>query len=135
MTQETDGSAGVVAALRATVDEGLRSVTIYDCDGYAVLFMRDDVRALYSPDEIAAAADELRLQALERDYLNSVFSGVHGDVESSVTVFENAVEMNVLLSATRGVSVAVDHDRFEDTAAIAEVVSAAVTDADWAQID
>ena len=88
----------------------LRSVVGYTPQSYTIHYIRKDVRAQYTEDEIKAAIEELRLETLEQNYMNSVFGAVHGDQQCSITVFDHAIELNFVLGDGTGVEVAFDSE-------------------------
>lgn len=88
----------------------LRSVVGYTPQSYTIHYIRKDVRAEYTEDEIKAAIEELRLETLEQDHINSVFGAVHGDQQCSITVFKHAIELNFVLDDGTGVEVAFDRE-------------------------
>ncbi|QDX39912.1 hypothetical protein [Salarchaeum sp. JOR-1] len=103
----------VVTSLRDQVGDHLRSVVGYTADTYVFHYVRDDVRERYTGDELDDAVDELRLETLEKHYLNSVFQRRHGDHYSRVVVFSEATELNFVVADGEGLAVAVDTAYFE----------------------
>ncbi|MFC7165831.1 hypothetical protein [Halospeciosus flavus] len=91
----------------------LRSIVVYTADNYEIRFVRDDVEENYDATEIERALDELRLETLEREYINSIFAEKHGEFISNILTFTEAVEMNFLVDEGVGMAIAVDREYFE----------------------
>ena len=68
-----DLDPGLVRALRDEVDDTLRSVAVYDEEGYEIEYMREDVEGAYSTDEIEEVYDDLVIQGLSREFLEQLF--------------------------------------------------------------
>lgn len=92
------------------VREYLRSVVGYTADGYAIHYIRDDVEAQYTEEEVQTAIEELRLETLEQEHVNRVFETVHGKQQCRVTFFRSAIEMNFIVGEGTGVEVAFDRE-------------------------
>lgn len=88
----------------------LRSVVGYTAETYTMHFIRDDVAVQYDDDDIVAAIDELRLETISRNQTNSVFQGIHGELECCVNIFANAVEYHFMLDDGHGVELAFDRE-------------------------
>lgn len=100
----------IQAALSPPVKKQLRSVVGYTPQSYTIHYIRDDVATQYTQDEIQAAIDELRLETLEQEHVNSVFGSVHGDQQCRISVFDHAIELNFTLDDGAGVEVAFDRE-------------------------
>lgn len=93
--------------LRDVVGEDLRSVIRYDWDDYEILYVREDVKNAYEDREIEALYEEFRFEsfgkrAAERRY-------VHGELKSTVRIFENAAEVNLVMGDGEGLAIGLEH--------------------------
>ena len=111
-------------AVQPATRSQLRSVVGYTPQSYTIHYIRNDVRAQYTDDEIKTAIEELRLETLEQDHLDSVFGAVHGDQQCRIAVFENAIELNFVLGEGTGVEVAFDRDWGADQLEVIEQIQA-----------
>jgi hypothetical protein len=111
-------------AVQPATRSQLRSVVGYTPQSYTIHYIRKDVRAQYTEDEIKAAIEELRLETLEQDHLDSVFGAVHGDQQCRIAVFENAIELNFVLGEGTGVEVAFDRNWGADQLEVIEQIQA-----------
>lgn len=100
----------------------LRSVVGYTPESYTIHYIRDSVAAQYTETEIQAAVEELRLETLEQEHVNSVFGAVHGDQQCRITVFDQAIELNFVLSDGTGVEVAFDREWGTDQLEVIEQI-------------
>lgn len=100
----------------------LRSVVGYTPQSYTIHYIRKDVRAQYTEDEIKAAIEELRLETLEQDHMDNVFGAVHGDQQCSIAVFDRAIELNFVLGDGTGVEVAFDREWGTDQLEVIEQI-------------
>lgn len=88
----------------------LRSILVYTADDYDLQYVRDDVAEEYDDAEVELVVEELRLQTLEREYLDGLFEQKHGRIVSNVLTFADAVEINFLVDDGVGLSIAIDRD-------------------------
>lgn len=92
----------------------LRSIIRYDDDTVDVEYVRDDVAAQYSDDELERAIDESRLESLHVPLYEHAFSKNHGDLQCMITCFENVIEMNFAIDDGVGAAVAIDAEAMDD---------------------
>ncbi|MGB9985933.1 hypothetical protein [Salarchaeum japonicum] len=104
----------LVDRLHDRVGETLRSVVAYTTDEYALWYLREDVEHRYTPEDVAAAVEEMRLETLHRDYINDVFAERCGDLRCSITYFTESVEMNFPISEGEGLAISVDEHHFTE---------------------
>ncbi|MGB9986654.1 DUF7522 family protein [Salarchaeum japonicum] len=122
----------VVAALRDQAGDHLRSIVGYTRDNYTLHYVRDDVRERYTEDELDEAVEEMRLETLEKNYLNSVFQRRHGDLYCRLVVFSEATEMNFVVSDGEGLAVAVDTPYFEAEENVVKAILGTIEEhTDW----
>jgi len=122
----------VVEALCRDIGDHLRSVVGYTRDNYAVHYIRDDIADSYTDAELEDAIDEMRLETLEQNYLNSVFQARHGEVYCRVVVFSEAVEMNFAVNDGVGLAVAIDTDYFARTDNVVKEILALIEEhSEW----
>lgn len=93
---------------------GLRSIVTYDTGDIEVVYLRDDVAAQYSDDELAKAIDESRLESLHAPLYEHTFSKEHGDLQCMIACFENVIEMNFAIDDGVGAAVAIDAEAMDD---------------------
>jgi hypothetical protein len=110
----TEFGERIESVIRAQTEDSLRSIIGYTRDAYTVHYLRPDVRRTYDERNIERAIDELRLETLEKEYINNLFQEVHGDFDCRIDVFENAVEMNFAVAEGEGLEIAIDRDHFAD---------------------
>lgn len=88
----------------------LRSVAYYTDEVSEFVYIRDDIRAQYSQQEVEDVINHLWLEAFGKPGLEDVY--IHDELQCIVNHFEDAVEMNFLLGENAGVAVAFDADGF-----------------------
>lgn len=108
---------------RDRLGDALRTVTVYDDDGFETVYIRDDLRSEYSRQRFAS------LIAIARDIHRplSLLPGRDSDIpiggyRSSVHAFGNARVLQVLASPKRGFLVSVDAASAERLEEVMEVV-------------
>ncbi|WP_049936198.1 DUF7522 family protein [Haloplanus natans] len=110
----TEFGERIESVIRAQTDDSLRSIIGYTRDAHTIHYLRSDVRQTYDERNIERAIDELRLETLEKEYINNLFKQMHGDFDCRIDVFENAVEMNFAVAEGEGLEIAIDRDHFVD---------------------
>lgn len=105
MIQKTPRLADIV---RQQTNDALRSITEYDDRDYTIHYIREDIEANYSPDEIEDIIEELVLGSLGAAHFESLFDA--GNFECSIFGFKEAVMFHFLRSDTQGVFITVDRD-------------------------
>lgn len=96
----------------------LRSIVKYEHDSFETVFVRDDVAAQYSQEELKHAIDESRMDSLAAPIYEDTYSEDHGDLTCLVQCFENVIEMNFVLEDGVGAAVALDAAAFADAQGI-----------------
>ena len=84
----------------------LRSVGYYDADGGDFAFIRDDVDEAYDEQEISRAFRNLKLEAMDRPTLDSLYS--HGDLLCTVRIHEEATVIHAATSDVDGAVASVE---------------------------
>lgn len=79
----------LVADARQRIGSGVRAVATYGPDEYEVLFCRRDVEAEYTGDGADVLFEDVLLQELSRDYVQSLFDA--GELDATVHSFEDAI--------------------------------------------
>lgn len=102
----------IVALLQDEIGDHLRSIIGYTGESYTVHYLREDVADAYDETDIDRTLEELRLETLEKEYLNSLFQEMHGDFECRIDMFGDAVEMNFVVADGEGLEVAIDRAYF-----------------------
>jgi len=119
-----DLDPGLVRALRDEVDDALRSVAVYDEEGYEIEYIREDVEGAYSTDEIEEVYDDLVIQGLSREFLEQLFHA--GDLQCSMYGFEEATMFHFTGGEYTGLFVSMDRTAGMDLDAIISTCKAAV---------
>lgn len=115
-----DGSmqSAVVASLESffkeRAGEDLRSIITYDGDGHELVFLRDDVTAKYTDDELCEAIDGSRLESLYSPIYEDVYADDHGELQCLIQCFDDVIEINFALGDGEGVAVAIDANAMAD---------------------
>lgn len=81
--------AALLSLVRDYFGPSLQTVTAFNTDGYAPLYFRDDVEALYSDPELDQIFNELVLEGLGAEYFQELFHA--GDLVCTMRVFEESV--------------------------------------------
>ena len=72
------------------------------------------MKRIYDDRNIGRAIDELRLETIEKEYIDNLFQEMHGEFDCRIDVFENAVEMNFAVAEGEGLEIAVDRSFFAE---------------------
>lgn len=96
----------LIASLQALVNGALRSVAYYDEAKYDSLYRREDIETGYTPDESQEIIDDLTVQGLSRQYLESLFNA--GSLECTMLRFEDALMFHFPESDHTGLFVTID---------------------------
>lgn len=99
----------------AQTNDGLRSITRYDQEGFQVDYIRDDVAQLYDEAELQEAIDESRFDTFSAPIYDRVYADDHGDLTCMAICFENVLEMNFVLEDGVGVAVGLDIESLSET--------------------
>jgi len=110
----TEFGERIESVVGAQIGEHLRSIIGYTRDSHTVHYVRDDVKRTYDDRNLERAIDELRLETIEKEYINSLFQEMHGEFDCRIDVFENAVEMNFAVTEGEGLEISVDRDYFAE---------------------
>jgi hypothetical protein len=110
----TEFGERIESVIRTQTDDSLRSIIGYTRDTHTIHYLRPDVRQTYDERNTERAIDELRLETLEKEYINNLFQEMHGDFDCRIDVFENAVEMNFAVAEGEGLEIAIDRGHFAD---------------------
>jgi hypothetical protein len=109
----------VVARLEAFFGEragdDLRSIIAYDEDDHELVFLRDDVAAKYTNDELCEAIDGSRLESLYSPIYEDVYADDHGEFQCLIQCFDDVIEINFALGDGEGAAVAIDATAMAET--------------------
>lgn len=83
-----DSDAAFVDALQAELGGALRTVAEYDETDYAILFMREDVRATYEDADVQDIHENVVLDSISAEFLESLFDA--GSLTCSLQLFDDA---------------------------------------------
>ncbi|WP_458209296.1 hypothetical protein [Haladaptatus sp. NG-SE-30] len=98
----------IVSTLQTEMGDGLRSVGHYTKDGYEVFYLRPDVEAQYTRDDIEDIHQDLILEGLSKDRFEDLFRA--GPLECSMHGFEDALMFHFVGSENSDLFVGVDSD-------------------------
>lgn len=112
---DTHDDDSLVGKLRSEAGPALRSVARYDEDSYEMVYLRENVDAIYSPDELDDIFADLRLEGWGRETLEDLFNA--GSLECSVYGFEDAMMFHFVTGDFDGVLVTYDRNAGIDTEA------------------
>ena len=104
--------------LHDTVGGNLRSLVSYDRTDATVHYVREDVRASYTEEELAAIVGDVRLEGVGKPYQEGLYE--HGPLVCSVRCFERGVEFQFVQSDTQGTIVALERGVFPDVDSFVE---------------
>lgn len=93
----------------------LRSIIAYDEDGHELVFLREDVAAQYTEDELCDAIDGSRLESLYSPIYEDVYADDHGDLQCLIQCFDDVIEINFALGDGEGAAVAIDATAMAET--------------------
>ena len=96
------------AYLRERADEFVRTVGYYTEDSHEVLYIRDDVAAQYTDEELQAVIDDLRLEGLSTPRQESLY--VLGNLNCTVRCFNKGVVMHFPHDQTSGTVAIMEYD-------------------------
>lgn len=96
----------LAAFLRDQVGDNLRSIAYYDDGDYEVVYLRDDVADQYTENEQERVGRDVRLESVAKGHQEDLY--VHGSLQCTVRVFEDAVEMHFAFEDGTGVTAALD---------------------------
>lgn len=88
----------------------LRSVVHYGEGRYEFLYVRDDVAAQYTDEEIERIVRDLEMESMGKPVEETRF--VHGELACRIHVFDRGVEMNFMSGDGEGVAVGLDGEAF-----------------------
>jgi len=100
-------SGEAVADIRRASEGALRVAATYDREGYDVRYARDDVEPRIA-DVADEVHDELVIQGLGREYLESLFDG--GGLQCSMHRFDEMTAFHFIEDEFTGLFVSVDSD-------------------------
>jgi hypothetical protein len=112
--ESTEFGERIESAVGEQTGDSLRSIVGYTRDSYTIHYVRDDVKQTYDDRNVERAIDELRLETIEKEYINNLFQEMHGELDCRIDVFENAVEMNFAVGEGEGLEIAVDREYFAE---------------------
>jgi len=98
--------------LQKRAGEYLRSVIHYDVDDYTIVYMREDVEAQYSEEDIDDVVNQL--------FSENFFTGkqeelyVHGNLQCTIHCFSHGVEMHFPMLDPQGAAVSLDPQATEE---------------------
>lgn len=107
MSSQSGGSSlPLVNNLKDEAGAALRSVTTYDEDSYDQLYLRENVNAIYSPEEFDDIFSDLRMEGWGRESLEELFNA--GKLTCSIYGFEDAMMFHFVRNGFEGVLVTYD---------------------------
>lgn len=94
--------------------DALRSIIAYDQGDHELVFLRDNVAAKYTDDELCGAIDGSRLESLYSPIYEDVYSADHGELQCLIQCFDDVIEINFVLGDGVGAAVALDATAMAD---------------------
>jgi len=88
------------------VGDQLRSVIYHRGRDHDVTYVRDDVAARYTDEEVAQVVEDLVFDTLDKHHQEGMY--VHGDLVCNVRCFEEAVEIHLVLDEHRGIAISLE---------------------------
>lgn len=82
----------LVTALQLRAGESLRCIGHYTPEDWSIEYVREDVQAQHSTDEIEEVVEDLRWQAFKKEQAESQYD--IGELECSIRVFDQGLVMN-----------------------------------------
>lgn len=119
-----DVDPDIVSTLQDEVGDALRSVAVYDENGYEFEFIRDDVEGTYTIEEIEKVYDDLVIQGLSREFLEQLFHA--GQLQCSMYGFEEATMFHFTGGDYSGLFVSIDRTRGLDLDAFISACKGAI---------
>lgn len=113
-TAESDHSERIPAPVRRLTailkksGPRVRRIIYYDADHATQLYIRDDAKGHVSRDEFDRLITDLRLDAFARRQQENVYR--RGNLHCVLRAFDEAFELNLIISETQGVMVTFDPD-------------------------
>jgi hypothetical protein len=101
-------SQGLVDLLRDEVGDELRAVGRYDKEGYDVLYIREDVAAEFSQEDVEEIHHEMVLKGLGNQHIESLFNDEV--LDCSIYQFEDSVRLHFVEDDYLGYYVSFDYD-------------------------
>lgn len=100
----------LVTFLETEVGDELRSVIYYDEATFDLIYARDDVQDQYSERDLEQVRQELGVASFGKPALEDLY--VHGELNCTVHCFDEAIEMQFIVSDTEGIAVGLDPAAF-----------------------
>ena len=102
-----------VQKLHEEAGDALRSVAKYGEEDYEMLYLRENVDAIYSEDELDKVFDDLRLEGWGRATLQELFNA--GPLECSIYGFDEAMMFHFVDDGFKGALVTYDRNAGVET--------------------
>jgi len=109
----------LVADLESVAGEGLRSVAVYDEDGYDFLYLRDGLDGRAS-DLASDIHQNLVLEGIGKEYLEELFEA--GELYCTLHEFERMQSYHFVTKQFEGLFVGIDTDAGVESASVRSVV-------------
>lgn len=117
-------SDSLVDELHEEIDDALRTVASYDRGDYNLLFIRDDVDAEYSKEEIAELFRQVEIEGMGYSHFETLFHT--GQLECAIYGFEDAFMFQLPADEFTGVFVTMDRDLTLNPESIIDLCKAAI---------
>lgn len=102
--------SSLVQFLQEEINDHLRSVIHYDDDGFEVIYVRHDVAAEYTDDDINEVIQDLGMEAFGKPVQENLYD--HGELQCTMRWFDDGIELNFLASDTEGVAIGLSGKTF-----------------------
>jgi len=104
-----DAAQSLSERYRTITPDGLRLVLRYDGDEHEVVYVRDDVTEMYSPEELEEKVKQLIVEGLGDPPTQEQFR-LFGEMTAVVRQFEQAVVLHFPVNEFSGVAVTFDSE-------------------------
>jgi hypothetical protein len=104
-----DVAQSLVERYRAITPDGLRLAMMYEGDEHEMIYVRDDVAEMYSPEELEEKVKQLAVEGLSAPPTQEQFR-LFGDMRTVIREFDKAVVLHFPLDEFSGLAVTFDSD-------------------------
>lgn len=115
---------GLIDEVEAEVGDALRFVATYQQRSYDLRYIRDDVRADYSDEEITEVLDQLEIEGMGYSHFERLFHS--GPMDCAIYGFEAALMFHFPRDDFSGLFVTVDRDVQLNPEALIGICNAAI---------
>jgi len=115
-----DAARSLLERYRAVAPEGLRLAIRYEGDDHEVMYIRDDVTEMYSPEELEEKVKQLIVEGLSDPPTQEQYR-LFGSMDVVVRRFERAIVLHFPVDEFTGLAVTFDRDAASSLDTLAEI--------------